>query len=104
MAHDFTEAVAPVCVTVRNFVYKAKSSNGLSEYRVTFGPVYGATRYQHDWECECKGFQTQKTCRHVAEAKQKRCGWNRYLEPYPMPEDRKCPDCGGALDFVRVAI
>lgn len=103
MGWDLTEAVAPVCETVVDFHYKAKSSDGSAEYRVTFGPTpYG--RYQNDWECECKGFQTRKTCRHVEEAKAHRCGWNRHLEPYSMPEDRKCPDCGGGLKFIKVGV
>lgn len=100
---DFTEAVAPVCASVRDFSYRAKSSDGKREYRVSYGPTpYG--RYQHDWECECQGFQSRKTCRHIDEAKQHRCGWNKHLESYSMPEDRKCPDCRGELAFVRVAV
>lgn len=103
MAHDMTEAVAPVCESVVNFTTRVKSSDGSAEYRVVFGPTpYG--RYQNDWECECKGFQTRKTCRHVAEAKAQRCGWNKHLEPYSMPEGCVCPDCGGGLKFIKVAV
>jgi hypothetical protein len=103
-----TIAVAPICPTVKNFEMTFKSSDGVKEYRTTFGPSYlgpiPSSRYQHDWWCECMGFKTRKSCKHVDEAKQKRCGWNKHLEPYQMPEDRKCPDCGEELDFVPVAV
>ena len=103
MAHDLTEAVAPVCETVVDFVTKVKSSDGAREYRVTFGPtLYG--RYQNDWGGECQGFQTRGVCKHVEAAKGQRCGWNRHLEPYPMPEGCVCPDCGGGLKFIKVGV
>ena len=90
---DFTEAVAPVCSTVEHF------STKVDGYRVTYGPTpYGP--YQHGWECECGA----KVCAHIFEAKDRRCGWNWELEPRSMPEGNKCPDCGGALTFVKVAV
>lgn len=102
-AWDMTIQVAPVCETVKNFSVKFISSDGQRQYTAVFGPTpYG--RYQHDWECDCMGFKTRKSCKHIDLAKQKRCGWNAHLEPYPMPEDRKCPDCGGELEFVKVAV
>lgn len=101
--HDFTTEVAPICESVQDFSLKVPSSDGKREYRVTFGPTpYG--RYQHDWSCECVGFGIRGTCSHVEQAKEQRCGWNRHLEPYPMPENRCCPDCGGPLKFVKVAV
>lgn len=101
MGWDLTEAVAPVCETVVDFATKVQ--DGTQEYRVTFGPTpYG--RYQNDWECDCADFSLPHYCRHISEAKTRRCGWNKHLEPYEMPEDRKCPDCGGGLKFVKVAV
>ena len=103
MAHDFTVEVAPVCESVQSFSMKVPSSDGKREYRVEFGPTpYG--RYQHDWSCECVGFQTRRTCKHVEAAKKARCGWNRELEPRATPVSRCCPDCGGELRFVKVAV
>lgn len=100
---DFTTEVAPICESVQDFSMKVRSSDGKTEYRVTFGPTpYGP--YQHDWECSCTGFQTRKTCKHIAEAKRARCGWNKELEPRAMPVSRCCPDCGGGLKFVKVAV
>ena len=107
-AWDLTTSVAPVCASVKNFVAKIPSSDGKSSYRVTYGPSYlgpsPSSRYQHDWSCECVGFKTRKTCKHINLAKTQRCGWNGYLEPRPMPVDRRCPECHGELEFVQVAV
>lgn len=100
---DFIEMTAPVCASVKGFLFRAKSSDGRTEYRVEYGyqprgPV------QYDWTCECRGFKARRKCRHVEEAKAHFCGWNRHLEPYPVPEGERCPQCGGPLEYFRVAV
>jgi hypothetical protein len=100
---DFTVEVAPICQSNKDWERSYPSSDGKSSYRVRFGySPHG--RYQYDWSCECVGFRTRKQCKHVEAAKKDRCAWNWELEPRPMPENRVCPDCGGPLDFVRVAV
>lgn len=92
---DFTVEVASVCESVTQFRVE------IDGFRVYYGETpYG--RYRYNWECGCG--DESGACTHVHEAKKQRCGWNKEMSPNRMPEDRKCPDCGGPLDFIKVAV
>jgi len=76
-------------------------------YIVSFGPVpFGPV--QRDWQCECKGFQFRKTCKHIPIAKRMRCGWSQYVDGGDVERDEKdsprCPDCGGEVGAMDWAV
>lgn len=102
MGWDLTEQVAPVCKTVTDFATKVIGSGG-RVYKVRYGK-WVTPHYLYDWHCECDGYKFRQDCSHITAAKKLRCGWNRHHEAYSMPEDRKCPDCGGELDFIKVGV
>lgn len=94
---DLTEMVAPVCATVQQF--RTRIDGNVVDYGET---PYG--RYRYGWDCVCEDFNARDTCDHIRKAEEMRCGWNRYLDPQPIPAGNVCPDCGGPLAFVKVAV
>jgi len=66
---------------------------------------------QHGWQCNCKGYQYRGTCRHVegVKASGNRCQWNHELEPtaqcaHDANDKPICPECGGSVRAIRVAV
>lgn len=94
---DFTELVAPVCQSVTAFSVMVEG------HRVTYGETLRG-RYRYDWECDCNEDTSQGHCSHVKAAMPQRCRWNKYFDPQPIPEGHRCPECGGPLAFVKVAV
>ena len=89
---DFTIEYYAHCESYEQFETEVMGSK---KYRVWYGPVqtreYGV---QTDWQCECKGFQFRKTCKHIAAAKESYCGWSeKFDDGHPTDQD-KCPKCG----------
>ena len=86
----------------------SKRSKPGTEYTVTYGPTpYGL--YQYGWSCTCPAFQfnSRKECKHIQEAKLKKCDWNHeafmgnIVEPSP---DGNCPLCGGETTVIKVGV
>lgn len=90
------------------------SSRGGNSYRVHFQQGFGAV-------CECKAYEysKDKTCKHVRYVMEHACLWNeqwysggdRTLRPepdslvgYPIISGATCPQCGGPVCPVRIAV
>jgi hypothetical protein len=58
--------------------------------------------------CECDGFMFRRKCRHVAQLREKLCGWSaQYSDEVQTPQqemEAKCPRCGGDTRTIRVGV
>ena len=110
---DFNIETAFTCAT--NIMWgpiKMKSAKSGNTYHVSWGRLFGANRTaQFGWICTCRGYQIRGTCSHckAVEKSGRRCGWNEELEPTYEPDtnergERCCPDCGGEVHPMRVAV
>jgi len=71
---------------------------------VRYGPIpsdnpHGFVR---GYTCTCRGFRYRADCRHIKEARGRRCGWNAACEPGVLPIRRACPECGGPVKMIEV--
>lgn len=114
MAHDFTIEVAWTCASNEYWETTVQGSKG-DLYTVRFGLLSEAEaderRVSHDWQCECQGYRFRGTCKHIAQVKASgaRCGWNGAIDPGLTPAidadgHRTCPQCGGRVKPIRVAV
>jgi hypothetical protein len=104
---DFTIETAWVCYSNIYFERQIGSSTPGITYKVTFGPLLNGPT-QVGWTCECRGFAKSGSCKHIAAAKELRCGWNEGQDPGLVPVNRgpmnqSCPNCGGSARSMRVA-
>ena len=79
------------------YYYYCESIDG---FRTEIGQyVVRHTRYA-GWDCTCKGWKYRKNCKHVAQAKEKFCGWHQFTSPEPLDDLSKelgvCPKCKAA--------
>lgn len=109
---DFTIETAWTCASNFYWMTHVTGSKG-DVYTVWWGLLPEsrqlATGAQHGWQCECQGFKFRGTCKHIDSVKDQRCGWNGHLEPtYECDHDANgvpcCPECGGSVRPVRVAV
>ena len=102
---DFTTEYHAHCESYKAFSMTVASSKKGEVYHVRYGEVdpaiYGC---QVAWQCECKGFRFRKTCKHIAEAEKKRCGWNGFYDDGEVTKDGKCPQCGGETGAMGYAV
>ena len=60
------------------------------------------------WTCTCKGFTYRKTCKHIKQAEEERCGWHQQYSDEVQTEaqenDHICPKCGNTTMTVRVGV
>jgi len=51
-----------------------------------------------DAHCTCKAFKyargSDKTCKHIEQARKEACGWNSFIDEGEPTADGKCPRCG----------
>lgn len=113
---DFMMESAWTCAS--NFYFeRTVVGSGGDLYVVRWGRLTEArileTGAQHGWQCTCKGYKYRGTCRHIREVESsgERCGWNAEMEPTAEPyrnglnnDEPECPQCGGALRVMRVAV
>ena len=108
---DLTIETAWVCDSNLRWERSVRSSDGRKTYTVAWkrlserlqGCLYG-------WTCTCKHFEIRKTnCKHIDSVMHERCGWNEEMDPTTTPlrtldTDPCCPDCGGPVTAMRVAV
>lgn len=113
---DFTIETAATCWS--NHTWETSVRGTGRNWTVRYG-LLSATEearqgYQRGWTCDCPAFIYRKRgeCKHVIRVRQSnaRCGWNGALDPgLPAAFDEYkgqacCPDCGGPIEYVRVAV
>jgi hypothetical protein len=101
---DFTTETRKVCSQNVRFHTKVPASKGGGEYHVSFG-VENPGEYQSNWHCTCPGFQYRRDCKHVEQAKARKCdaGWDAYAGG-PGIEGDKCPKCGSPVEIIKIAV
>ena len=110
---DLTIEHIRTCKQNTFFTTKVTGSNG-RVYEVTYceskGQFYnGRGQYQYEWFCTCPdfNFRKNKNCKHIQEAKTKKCSWNweawmgSHAEANP---DNTCPECGGETEVIKVGV
>ena len=112
---DLTVHATWTCASNESWFINVPASRPGSYHTVTFGRLYGreAERqgYEYGYTCTCDGFSYRGTCSHAhkEEARNSRCGWNGDLDPgVECARDAWgnpcCPDCGGPVTAVNVAV
>ena len=78
------------------------SSRGSGSYRVTVS-VDGALD-----ACECDGYRYRGKCRHIAELREKLCGWDDFVsdeQQTPQQEmEAVCPKCGSETVLYKLGV
>jgi len=110
---DFTLELTWTCATNYFWQTDVKGSKG-DVYVVHWGRLPEARAMEagvsHGWQCECKGYKFRGTCKHIAEveAEGRRCAWNAELaiveRPLNASKYPECPECGGPVRAMRVAV
>lgn len=113
---DLTIETAWTCESNESWFTNVQGSRPGTSHTVSWERLYGkearAQGAQFGYRCTCVGFDYRKTCSHVtqvAAASAHHCRWNAALDP-GLPPDRDdqgnpvCPDCGGPVVPVRVAV
>lgn len=83
------------CHTSEHFSTLVRGSKG-QKYHVTFGRMPPNHRVQYDWTCTCQGFKFRRTCKHIAIAEKRHCGWYQFTDG-GEPINGKCPKCQGEI-------
>lgn len=84
----------------------------VKDYLVTWDEVRRVgTKIQWDWHCTCPAYKygRGKHCKHIEAVKAQRCTWNESMDPTCEPIEcadgqRVCPDCGGPVYPMFVAV
>lgn len=99
---DLTRHATQTCVSNTNWICEVKSRSG-STYMVRYefrerGP------HQFDYTCTCLAFKfgKGKRCKHIESVSANRCGWNGTLDIVEHVDE--CPDCGGPVESLEVAV
>lgn len=106
---DFTEEVHFHCRSAEDWETTVPASNG-GTYRVWVGYANWPGAAKYEFQCECKGFQFRKTCKHVKAAKESDayCGWQQFVHGGAVVRDEqniaRCPECGDITYALRYAV
>lgn len=111
---DLTLHSTWLCATNVYWETTVQGSKG-AEYTVHWGRYSEALQdrfgVQNGWQCSCKGFKFRSTCKHVehVKANNDRCAWNAELDVTAEAGsdsngDPCCPNCGGRVVSMRVAV
>jgi len=80
MAHELDILPGVTCQT------NIEWNTHVGKYTVTFARLIGRDfplqQTLFGYTCTCKGFTYRGICKHVAEAKSQRCGWNPGADPW----------------------
>lgn len=102
---DLTIENRTVCQTNTSFEASVRGSNRGSkgiDYQVSYGWSQ-TSDVQYDWTCTCSAFKFgKKPCKHIMAVKPTRCGWNADLSDNGSYD--LCPECGGPVEVVRIAV
>lgn len=108
--------LVPTWTCASNFYFERVVTGSKGDvYTVHWGRLMEARAFetgaQYGWQCTCRGYKYRGTCRHIDEVKAsgERCGWNGTLEPTAQCDhdangEPCCPDCGGPVRVMRVAV
>lgn len=83
------------CLSAEHFETMVQGS-GENKYCVIYGKMTSGNPFEHDWGCNCKGFQFNGKCKHIAIAKERQCGWYQFIDG-GEPVNGKCPECQGDI-------
>jgi hypothetical protein len=100
---DLTYETRRVCAQNVSYDETVTGSKG-DTYHVSFG-TENPGDYAANWHCTCAGFSYRAKCRHVEEAKGRKCdaGWQAYAGD-PGLDGETCPKCGGPTVVIQVAV
>jgi hypothetical protein len=110
---DLTKHTASTCAQNLGFEREVPGSKPGVTYRVTYARLFGiraaAVGCEYGWECTCENFHhvhyhRGTDCKHIASMKNQKCTWNSACDPGIVVDDGKCPECGGPLEYVQVAV
>lgn len=105
---DLTIECHSWCKSNESWSRKVKGSKGAT-YTVVYGRMPRGADYEYGYSCDCKAFEFGggKPCRHIKEVQGERCTWNFEAcmgSSAERPADGKCPQCGGELSGIRIAV
>ena len=104
---ELTAIYTMVCESTMEYERRFEGSKG-ERYKVRYGTTPQGP-YQYGWTCTCPAFKFSKgkMCKHIKACQPLRCAWNEgaltgsFMD---APEDGVCPECGGPLRAVGVAV
>lgn len=114
---DLTIETAWTCRT--NILWETVAPGSSGMYRVAWERLPENAESQYGWTCECKSFKYRGSCKHIAMVQAakhnplahdrfKRCGWNAELDTTAEAGEHDgepcCPDCGGPVEAIQVAV
>lgn len=107
---DLTIETTFVCATNTHWERDVKGSKG-DIYTVRWERDFRPNApTQYRYTCPCRGFKfgKGKECSHIRDHKDERCAWNQEMEPGAIPAVKDgepcCPECGGPVEVIRVAV
>jgi len=74
-------------------------------YTVAYGESQLPQRKEtHEFSCTCLGFRFKGACKHIEAVQHERCGWGFEAFAGTVYNKSSCPDCGGKVRTIEVAV